>query len=211
MTTKSKTGYLMKRSLDIVLAGAALLMLSPLLFFLAGLVRWKLGRPVLFRQERLGYQGRPTWVLKFRTMTDERDEEGHLLPDEQRLTRQGRFLRRTSLDELPQLINVLIGHISLVGPRPIPLGHRHMLNAQTFRRLNVKPGLTGWAQIHYRGQHRTWEEKFDLDLYYVEHQSLLLDLYIIFLTIKALVVRFIHNKSGESLGPQQASLTSNMS
>lgn len=169
---------MIKRTLDIFVGMVALVVFSPVIAFLAVLVRFKLGSPIFFRQERLGLGGEPFLVSKFRTMTDERDGNGDLLPDEQRLTRLGRALRRTSLDELPELLDVLRGDMSLVGPRPLRARYRDLYSAEQFRRHEVKPGLTGWAQVNGR-KAITWEEKFAYDVWYVDHRSLWLDLQIL--------------------------------
>jgi sugar transferase EpsL len=171
-----------QRWLDLVLAVPMLLVLSPLLAVLATLVRWRLGAPILFRQQRAALWGRPFTLYKFRTMTDDRDLNGELLPDVLRLTPFGRFLRRSSLDELPGLINVIRGEMSLVGPRPLPLRYLKRYNPTQMRRHTVRPGITGWAQINGRNA-ITWEEKFARDVWYVDHQSLCLDLRILALTV----------------------------
>ena len=155
---------------------------SPLLALVALLVRLKLGSPVLFRQMRPGLHGRPFTMLKFRTMTDARDASGQLLPDSQRLTPFGRFLRSTSLDELPELINVLKGDMSLVGPRPLLMQYLERYTPEQRRRHEVRPGITGWAQVNGRNA-LSWERKFELDVWYVDHQSPWLDLKIIFMTV----------------------------
>lgn len=171
-----------KTFLDLVLTGIALILLSPVLAVIALLVRIKLGSPVLFRQQRPGLHGKPFTLLKFRTMTDARDADGNLLPDEQRLTSFGQFLRRTSLDELPELFNVLKGDMSLVGPRPLLMQYLERYTPEQMRRHEVKPGITGWAQVNGRNA-LSWEEKFALDVWYVDHLSLWLDLKIIVLTV----------------------------
>src|ERR1044071_5081651 len=171
-----------KRLIDVVASGAAVLFLSPLLLVLAAITRITVGAPVLFTQERAGLHGRAFRILKFRTMTDSRDDAGRLLPDAQRLTRWGRFLRSTSLDELPELINVLKGEMSLVGPRPLLIRYLARYTPRQMRRHEAKPGITGWAQVNGRNN-ITWEQKFDLDVWYVEHQSLGLDLKILALTV----------------------------
>jgi len=176
-----------KRLLDLAVGGVALLLLSPLLLALVLLVRLRLGRPVLFRHRRPGLEGRPFTLFKLRTMRDLRDEEGELLPDEERLTPFGRFLRRTSLDELPELWNVLRGEMSLVGPRPLLLEYLPRYTRDQARRHDVRPGITGWAQVHGRNA-LTWDERFDLDVWYVDHLSLALDLRILLRT-PALVLR----------------------
>lgn len=170
-----------KRLLDLALTIPILILLAPLLALLGLLVRLKLGSPVLFRQQRPGLHGHPFTLLKFRTMTDTRDAQGNLLPDEDRLTQFGQLLRSTSLDELPELINVLKGEMSLVGPRPLLMQYLGRYTAEQMRRHEVKPGITGWAQVNGRND-IPWAEKFALDVWYVEHQSLWLDLKIITLT-----------------------------
>lgn len=171
-----------KRFFDLVLTVPALILLAPVLAVVAVLVRWKLGSPVLFRQLRPGHHGQPFVLLKFRTMRDARDDKGVLLPDHERLTPFGRFLRSTSLDELPELINVLKGEMSLVGPRPLLMEYLERYNAEQMRRHEVKPGLTGWAQVKGRNA-LSWEERFRLDVWYVNHQSWGFDLLILVLTI----------------------------
>jgi sugar transferase EpsL len=171
-----------KRLLDLALAIPAVIMLFPALVVIAILVRITLGSPVLFRQQRAGLNGQPFTVFKFRTMTNARDLSGSLLPDDARLTPLGRFLRGTSLDELPELFNVLRGEMSLVGPRPLLLHYLPRYTPQQMRRHEVKPGITGWAQVNGRNA-LSWEQKFALDIWYVDHYSLWLDLQIIALTI----------------------------
>ena len=171
-----------KRILDLILTILMLILLSPLLGFVAFLVRIKFGRPVLFKQERPGLHGQPFILYKFRTMTNARDEKGKLLPDADRLSSIGRFLRRTSLDELPELFNVLKGDMSLVGPRPLLMQYLDYYTPEQMRRHDVNPGITGWAQVNGRNA-ITWEEKFKLDVWYVAHQSLSLDCKIIAMTI----------------------------
>lgn len=172
----------MKRIFDIVVSLLALLALSPLLAVLALQVRRKLGRPVLFRQSRPGLHERSFEIRKFRTMTDDRDTDGNLLADSERLLPFGRFLRSTSLDELPELWNVLKGEMSLVGPRPLLMEYLDLYSEEQARRHEVRPGITGWAQVNGRNA-LTWEEKFDLDVWYVDNHSLWLDLKILILTI----------------------------
>ena len=176
-----ETMKILKRLFDVTSSLAFLILLSPLLAGIAALARLLLGSPVFVRQLRPGLHGRPFTLLKFRTMTEARDPAGNLLPDEQRLTRLGRFLRRTSLDELPELINVLKGEMSLVGPRPLLTQYLDRYTPEQARRHEVKPGITGWAQINGRNA-LTWEEKFKLDVWYVDHRSLALDLKILLLT-----------------------------
>jgi sugar transferase EpsL len=177
-----------KRALDVAIAAPALVLLSPLLAALAALVRWRCGTPVLFVQERIGRNNRPFRIYKFRTMTSQTDEHGRLLPDEKRLTRFGRFLRASSLDELPELWNVLRGDMSLVGPRPLLPQYLDHYTPFEARRHEVLPGLTGWAQINGRNA-LGWEERFRLDVWYVDHVSLGLDLKILALTVGKVFVR----------------------
>jgi sugar transferase EpsL len=170
-----------KRLLDLTLTIPALILLSPVLALVAMLVRLTLGSPILFRQQRPGLHGQPFTIYKFRTMTDACDAQGNLFPDAERLTPFGRFLRSTSLDELPELLNVLKGNMNLVGPRPLLMQYMDRYTPAQRRRHEVKPGITGWAQVKGRNA-ITWEEKFALDVWYVDHQSLWLDLKIIVLT-----------------------------
>lgn len=171
-----------KRVFDLALTIPALILLSPVLAFTALLVRVKLGSPVIFRQQRPGLNGQPFTVLKFRTMTDTRDAQGNLLPDKDRLTSLGRFLRSTSLDELPELLNVLRGEMSVVGPRPLLMKYLDRYTSTQMRRHEILPGITGWAQVNGRNA-ISWAEKFALDVWYVDHLSLRLDLQIIALTL----------------------------
>jgi lipopolysaccharide/colanic/teichoic acid biosynthesis glycosyltransferase len=170
-----------KRTLDLLLTVPGVILLSPVYAVLALLVLFYHGWPVFFRQKRPGYLGRPFNVLKFRTMTDARDSQGKLLPDADRLTPLGRFLRSTSLDELPELFNVLSGEMSLVGPRPLLMQYLERYSPEQARRHDVLPGITGWAQINGRNA-LTWQDKFRLDVWYVDHWSLSLDLKILLLT-----------------------------
>ncbi len=171
-----------KRIFDLAAALTLLVLLSPLLLLLALLVWMFHGWPVFFRQERPGYRGRPFALYKFRSMTNARDAQGSLLPDEQRLTRFGRFLRSFSLDELPELFNVLRGEMSLVGPRPLLMRYLERYSPEQMRRHDVLPGITGWAQVNGRNA-LTWQEKFRLDVWYVDHWSFGLDLKILALTV----------------------------
>ncbi|HEX3355014.1 MAG TPA: sugar transferase [Terriglobales bacterium] len=171
---------MLKRAFDFVVALLALLILALPLGVITIIIRLTSGR-ALFLQPRLGLHGKPFTVIKFRTMNDARDAEGNLLPDQARLTALGRFLRRTSLDELPELINVLKGEMSLVGPRPLLLQYWERYSPEQRRRTDVKPGLTGWVQINGRNA-LSWPQKFTLDVWYVDHQSFWLDLKIIALT-----------------------------
>ena len=177
-----------KRLLDILLSGGALIVLSPVLLVTAVLVRIKLGSPVIFCQERPGKDEKIFKLYKFRSMTGETDENGKLLPDEVRLTRFGKLLRSTSLDELPELWNILKGDMSIVGPRPLLVKYLPLYNEAQRHRHDVRPGLTGWAQANGRNA-LSWEEKFRLDVYYVEHISFLLDIKTIFLTVKNVLRR----------------------
>lgn len=171
-----------KRAIDLILGMSALILLSPILAIVAILVRVKIGSPVLFRHQRPGLNGRPFILLKFRTMTNERDSAGNLLPDDQRLIPLGKFLRSTSLDELPELINVVRNEMSLVGPRPLLMQYLELYTPEQMRRHEAKPGITGLAQISGRNL-LTWEEKFKTDVQYVDHISFSLDLKILFLTV----------------------------
>ena len=179
---------MVKRTVDILGAGIGLVVLSPVLVVLAIIVRLTMGPPVLFSQERPGLLGRPFRLIKLRTMADMRDTHANVMPDKDRLTRIGRFLRRTSLDELPELINVLKGDMSLVGPRPLLMDYLERYTPQQARRHEVKPGITGWAQVNGRNA-ISWEEKFELDVWYVDHASLLLDLKILLRTAVQVVRR----------------------
>lgn len=178
----------MKRALDFLSALGGLFLLAPVLTVLALLVRRLIGSPVLFSQVRPGLGGRPFLIFKFRTMTNKRDEKGELLPDDQRLTAFGQFLRTRSLDELPELFNVLKGDMSLVGPRPLLMEYLERYTSEQARRHEVRPGITGWAQVNGRNA-ISWEEKFALDVWYVNNQSFLLDLKIIWKTLLRVVRR----------------------
>ena len=179
---------MIKRPLDIVISLTAMVVLALPLALLAVLVRCRLGAPILFRQRRPGNHGRPFELLKFRTMTGARSADGSLQPDSDRLTPFGRFLRNTSLDELPELLNVLRGEMSLVGPRPLLMEYLPLYTSEQARRHDVRPGITGWAQINGRNA-ISWEEKFELDVWYVDNQSCWLDLKILSLTIWTVVAR----------------------
>jgi lipopolysaccharide/colanic/teichoic acid biosynthesis glycosyltransferase len=177
-----------KRLLDVLASAAALVVLSPVLLAVAVAVRLTMGRPVLFRQRRPGLHGRPFVMYKFRTMHDRCDARGRPLPDEERSSALGDFLRATSLDELPELINVLAGQMSLVGPRPLLMEYVDRYTPEQARRQEVKPGVTGWAQINGRNE-VSWEEKFAMDVWYVDHWSLRLDLRILLVTVWKVVRR----------------------
>lgn len=187
----------MKRLFDLLLSFGLLLALALPLLLLWALVRRKLGSPVLFRQVRPGLHGRPFMMVKFRTMTDERGADGELLPDARRLTSFGRFLRATSLDELPELWNVLRGEMSLVGPRPLLMEYLPLYSPEQARRHEVRPGITGWAQVNGRNA-LSWEERFKLDIWYVDHRSLWLDLRILWLTVRKVLVREGISEQGEA-------------
>jgi sugar transferase EpsL len=192
MTSSQRIGCLAalaaKRALDLAVGGAALVVLAPALAATAIAVRRSMGAPVLFRQERPGLRGAPFTVLKFRSMRDAHDDRGRPLPDSERLTSVGRFLRATSLDELPQLWNVVRGDLSLVGPRPLLMQYLARYSPEQARRHAVKPGITGWAQVNGRNA-ISWDEKFALDVWYVDHWSLWLDLKILALTALKVVRR----------------------
>lgn len=179
---------IMKRFFDVAIASVVLVLLSPALFTLVWLIRAKLGRPVFFRQTRPGLHGRPFQMVKFRTMTDARGPGGELLPDAQRLTPFGCFMRSSSMDELPELWNVLKGDMSLVGPRPLLMEYLPLYSPEQARRHEARPGITGWAQVNGRNA-ISWEDKFKLDVWYVDNQLFWLDLKILFLTIKKVLVR----------------------
>lgn len=172
----------MKRLMDLMLALIGLIILLPFLLLITILVKWKLGSPIFFRQQRPGLNGTPFYLYKFRSMSNEKDNNGRLLPGHQRLTPFGAFLRKYSLDELPQLINVIKGDLSLVGPRPLLMEYLPLYSEEQASRHLVRPGITGWAQVNGRNA-ITWEEKFKLDIWYVKHQSLFLDIKILWLTI----------------------------
>jgi lipopolysaccharide/colanic/teichoic acid biosynthesis glycosyltransferase len=172
----------MKRALDIIFSASALLLLAPFLAIIALAVRVALGAPVLFAQPRPGFRGRPFRLLKFRSMAEDRDGDGRVRPDAERLTTFGKLLRATSLDELPQLWNVLKGDMSLVGPRPLLLHYMDLYSREERRRHDVRPGITGWAQVNGRNC-TTWPERFALDIWYVDNRSLWLDLRILALTV----------------------------
>ena len=192
---------MLKRLFDILAASFGLLLLSPVILIVAWQVRRKLGSPVFFRQTRPGLHGKPFEMVKFRTMRDAFDENGKPLPDSERITPFGRFLRSTSLDELPELWNVLKGDMSVVGPRPLRMDYLPLYNKHQARRHDVRPGVTGWAQINGRNS-ISWEEKFDLDIWYVDNISIMLDLKIVFLTIHKVLKRDGVNSSAEVTMPK---------
>jgi sugar transferase EpsL len=186
-----------KRLFDLILASLGLALFSPILLVVAVLVAIRHGRPVLFRQQRPGYKGQPFYIYKFRTMTGARDTAGNLLPDAERLTPLGRSLRATSLDELPELFNVLRGEMSLVGPRPLLMEYLERYSPEQMRRHDVLPGLTGWAQVNGRNV-ITWEDKFRFDVWYVDHWSFWLDIRILFKTVLKVIRREGINKPGHA-------------
>ena len=191
----------MKRLFDLLVSAIGLLILAVPLALLAWQVRRKLGSPVLFTQRRPGLHGKPFRMIKFRTMTDARDTSGALLPDAQRLTPFGRFLRASSLDELPELWNVLRGEMSLVGPRPLLMEYLPLYSPEQARRHEVRPGITGWAQVNGRNA-ISWADKFALDVWYVDHRSLWLDVRILWLTVRKVLVRDGISAAGEATMPR---------
>ncbi|HHV61373.1 MAG TPA: sugar transferase [Firmicutes bacterium] len=193
--------YWIKRGIDIAISLILLILLLPLLLIIALLVCLTMGSPVFFRQIRPGLHGKPFVMLKFRTMTNARDKKGVLLPDEERITLLGRFLRSTSLDELPELLNVLHGEMSLVGPRPLLMEYLDRYTPEQARRHEVKPGITGWAQVNGRNA-LTWEEKFKLDVWYVDNWSLFLDLKILWLTLVKVIKREGISAEGHATMPE---------
>jgi sugar transferase EpsL len=188
---------LSKRIFDLLIASLGLIILSPFFIVIAILVRIFLGTPILFRQTRPGCKGKPFTVYKFRTMTDARDTQGNLLSDEIRLTRFGKFLRSLSLDELPELFNILRGEMSLVGPRPLLMEYLPLYSPEQMRRHNVHPGLTGWAQVNGRNA-IDWPTRFALDVWYVDHWSFWLDIKIIFMSLWKVIKRENINQPGQA-------------
>jgi sugar transferase EpsL len=186
-----------KRTFDFFFAMGALILLAPVLLLVAGLIRWKMGSPVLFTQDRPGRGARPFRVYKFRTMSVDHDAKGQCLPDAQRLTPLGVLLRKLSVDELPQLLNVLKGDMSLVGPRPLLMEYLPLYSPTQARRHEVRPGITGWAQVNGRNA-ISWPEKFVLDVWYVDHQSLTLDARILWMTLRKVLMRDGISASGEA-------------
>jgi lipopolysaccharide/colanic/teichoic acid biosynthesis glycosyltransferase len=186
-----------KRPMDFILSLIGIIVLSPIFIIVAIFVRIKLGSPVIFKQKRPGLHEKIFTLYKFRTMTDERGENGELLPDEVRLTKFGKLLRSTSLDELPEFFNILKGDMSIVGPRPLLIQYLPLYNEYQKRRHEVRPGLTGWAQVNGRNA-ISWEDKFNLDVYYVDNLSFILDWRIIFLTIKKVLAKEGINHEGEA-------------
>ncbi|WP_089797440.1 sugar transferase [Halomonas korlensis] len=179
---------MIKRLFDVLLSLFFLILLSPLLLIVALLIRWKLGAPILFRQIRPGMNGQPFEMVKFRSMRDATDADGYPLPDAERMTPFGNFLRASSLDELPELWNVLKGDMSLVGPRPLLMEYLPLYSQEQYRRHEVRPGVTGWAQVNGRNA-ISWEEKFDFDIWYVDNHNFFLDMKVLFLTAKKVFAR----------------------
>ncbi|WP_322783947.1 sugar transferase [Legionella sp. PATHC038] len=179
---------MLKRFFDVLLASILLIVFMPILIIVGLLIRYRLGSPIFFRQDRPGLHGKTFQVIKFRTMKELYDKQGEVLPDKDRITRFGHFVRASSLDELPQLWNVLKGEMSFVGPRPLLMEYLSLYNDEQKRRHDVKPGITGLAQVNGRNA-LTWDDKFKLDLWYVDHQSFYLDIKILLLTVKKVVIR----------------------
>lgn len=179
---------MIKRFFDLIIALIALLVISPIIVCIGVLIFFQQGTPIIFTQDRPGLNGKVFRMMKFRSMLDAKDKQGNLLPDDERMTKFGAFLRSTSLDELPGLFNVLKGDMSLVGPRPLLVQYLPLYNKQQARRHNVRPGITGWAQVNGRNA-ISWEQKFKLDVWYVDNQSFLLDFKILLLTVKKVFVR----------------------
>lgn len=187
----------LKRTMDLTVSVAALVLLAPVMGLVAGLIFFKMGSPVLFSQERPGMGGRPFRVYKFRTMSEAFDANGQSLPDAQRLTALGVLLRKLSVDELPQLLNVLRGDMSLVGPRPLLMAYLPLYSPTQARRHEVRPGITGWAQVNGRNA-ISWPERFALDVWYVDHQSLVLDVRILWMTLRKVLLRDGISAEGEA-------------
>ncbi|MBG9614832.1 sugar transferase [Bacillus cereus] len=184
----------MKRLFDVLVSSILIVLALPILLILAILIRVNLGSPIIFKQQRPGMYGKPFYLYKFRSMSDGRDKEGNLLPNHMRMTKFGNVIRKFSLDELPQLINVLKGDISLVGPRPLLMEYLNLYTKEQARRHEVRPGITGWAQVNGRNA-ISWEEKFELDVWYVNNHSFILDMKILFLTALKVVRTEGVNKS----------------
>lgn len=196
-----------KRLFDLVVASIAAVFLSPVLLILSLAIWAQIGRPVFFRQRRPGFRGKPFYLIKFRTMSNTLDAKGNPLPDDQRLTAFGRMLRSLSLDELPQLWNVLRGDMSLVGPRPLLMEYLSRYSASQARRHEIRPGLTGWAQVNGRNA-LSWERKFDLDVWYVDHHTLWLDIIILFRTVWKVVSRDDISAAGHATMPEFTGISS---
>lgn len=187
--------------MDVALSTIAIIVLAPFILMIAFAIRYQMGSPVIFNQTRPGLHGRPFQMVKFRTMREARDDEGNLLPDSERLTRFGRFLRSTSLDELPELWNVLTGEMSLVGPRPLLMEYLPLYTLEQMRRHEVLPGITGWAQVNGRNA-ISWDDKFALDVWYVDNQSFALDLKILWLTMLKVIKREGISADGNATMPK---------
>ena len=198
---ESEAAIGMKRAFDLCVASITLLLLSPIMVIVALLVRVNLGSPVLFRQTRPGLNGEPFGIIKFRSMSDECDSEGKLIPEADRIGRFGHFIRTTSLDELPELLNVLTGTMSLVGPRPLLMRYMDRYSPEQARRHDVRPGITGLAQVEGRNA-ISWEEKFDFDVYYVDHHSVWLDIKILFRTAVKVLQREGISLEGYTTSPE---------
>jgi sugar transferase EpsL len=196
-TENNRSIPISKQILDLSLTIPGLLILSPILFVISVFVAISYGTPIIFRQQRPGHYGKPFWVYKFRTMTNARDADNHLLPDSKRITRLGQFLRSYSLDELPELFNVLRGEMSWVGPRPLLMRYLERYSPEQARRHDVLPGITGWAQINGRNA-LTWEEKFKMDVWYVDHWSFGLDIKILLITAVKVLRREGINQPGHA-------------
>ena len=192
-----KFQHAVKRAIDIVCSGIGLIVLSPILVIAAILIRKNLGSPIFFTQDRIGKDGKVFKMIKFRTMLDATDKYGNQLPDEERLTSFGKLLRSTSIDELPELVNVFLGDMSLVGPRPLLVEYKELYSKEQWRRHEVRPGITGWAQINGRNN-ISWNEKFKLDVWYVNNESLFIDIKIILATILKVIKRADINQDGEA-------------
>lgn len=188
---------MVKRLFDLYVSLSVLLVLMPVIIIVALLVRLLLGAPIVFSQQRPGKHGKVFRMFKFRSMTNEKDDTGQLLPDEQRLTSFGRFIRAASLDELPGLLNVIKGEMSLVGPRPLLVEYLPLYSKQQGRRHNMKPGITGWAQVNGRNA-LSWEQKFECDVWYIDNQSFLLDLKILLMTVAKVLKRSDISQAGQS-------------
>ena len=177
-----KFQHAVKRAIDIVCSGIGLIVLSPILIIAAILIRKNLGSPIFFTQDRIGKDGKVFKMIKFRTMLDATDKYGNQLPDEERLTSFGKLLRSTSIDELPELVNVFLGDMSLVGPRPLLVEYKDLYSTEQWRRHEVRPGITGWAQVNGRNS-ISWAERFKLDVEYIDNYNLILDIKILFMTV----------------------------
>ena len=188
---------IIKRCFDVIIAFLAIVILSPIMLIISFLIKINLGSPIFFKQKRIGYKNREFEIIKFRTMKNITDKNGRLLSDKERLTKFGKFIRSTSMDELPELINILKGEMSLIGPRPLLIQYLPLYSKEQIRRHDVIPGLTGWAQINGRNT-LTWKKKFEFDVYYVDNWNLWFDIKIFFLSFKKLFIREGINKDGQA-------------